>query len=74
MASVTRSKTSPANGDQPTLLSRMKSRITIGKGRQNAGTGPIAGRKLTTHDFRIIRTLGTGMRFSELPSTVMRLR
>ncbi|KAH7358190.1 camp-dependent protein kinase catalytic subunit [Plectosphaerella cucumerina] len=61
MASVTRSKTTPVNGhaDQPTLLSRMKSRITIGKARQ-AGTGPIASRKLTTHDFRIIRTLGTG--------------
>ncbi|ROT35377.1 protein kinase DC2 [Sodiomyces alkalinus F11] len=45
---------------QPGLFSRMKSRIHNGRGHHNAGHGPIAGRKLSSHDFRIVRTLGTG--------------
>lgn len=65
MASVARAKTaSIGNDERPQLgvFARMKSRFTNGKGHQNAGHGPLTERKLSSHDFRMIRTLGTGMR------------
>ncbi|KAL2757717.1 hypothetical protein ACRALDRAFT_2046449 [Sodiomyces alcalophilus JCM 7366] len=53
-------KPAQASAPQPGLFSRMKNRIHNGRGHHNAGHGPIASRKLTPHDFRIVRTLGTG--------------
>ncbi|EEY16065.1 protein kinase DC2 [Verticillium alfalfae VaMs.102] len=56
-----RASTSSSSHREPGFLSRMKSRMANGKGHHNAGHGPIASRaQLSSHDFRIIRTLGTG--------------
>lgn len=74
---VSHMKTPPLNGNhdksaqppaapQPGLFSRMKNRIHSVRSHPNAGHGPIADRKLTSHDFRIVRTLGTGSRCPDL--------
>ncbi|KAG7129168.1 cAMP-dependent protein kinase catalytic subunit 3 like [Verticillium longisporum] len=56
-----RASTSSSTHREPGFLSRMKSRMANGKGHHNAGHGPIASRaSLSSHVFRIIRTLGTG--------------